>query len=82
MKTELYLLRDNKACVYAGPFKAVNREVFLRELATLKNADNMYAKHPEDFGIYYAGKFDDSNGTFETVPPEHITNLIDVFGVQ
>lgn len=80
MKTEMYLLRDNKAAVYAGPFKAVNREVFFRELATLKNSDNMYAKHPEDFGVYFCGTFDDAHGTFETIPPEHLANLIDIFG--
>lgn len=81
MKTDLYLLRDNKAAVYSGPFKAVNREVFLREIATLRGGETMYAKHPEDFGLYFCGRFDDSTGTFENVPPEHIANLIDVFGV-
>ena len=81
MRHQLFVIRDNKAAVYHGPFKAVNQEVFLREIATVKGSDSIFGKHPEDFGVYCVGSFDDSSAIFEPVPPVHIANLIDLFGV-
>lgn len=80
MLHQLFTLRDNKACVYHGPFKAVNQEVFLRELQTIKGSDSIFGKHPEDFSIYHLGSFDDSTAVVNTSPAVHIINLIDLFG--
>jgi len=80
VKHKLFLIRDNKAEFYLGPYKAVNESVFLREIKTLKNSDTQFGKHPEDYSVYMSGEFDDYIGAVVPMPPVHLINLIDVFG--
>lgn len=81
MNHEIYSVRDVKADAHNRPFFVPNRAVALRALTdSILNADNDLAKHPEDYQLYYLGTYDDSTGTINAVPAEHVLNLIDLLG--
>lgn len=58
-------IRDAKAEVFSRPMFYVSRGVAMRDFADAVNGnpeESAYAKHPEDFGLFVVGSFDDNSG--------------------
>jgi len=77
MITEIYTIYDSVAQVHNKPFHQTNRNVALRTVSDLANdAQNETSKNPNHYSMFYLGKYDDSNGTFELLPAaEHVVNF-------
>ena len=72
----LYTIRDLTAQYYMQPFGARNHAEALRSFENAvkdtRNPDNLMAKHPSQFGLYFIGNFDDNTGQITAVPAESL----------
>lgn len=77
MKTELYVIFDNKAKVYNKPFHQANRECAIRSASSLVNeAQSEAHRHPEDFALFQLGTYDDTSAQIDLLSsPQHVINL-------
>lgn len=62
----LYTIRDLTAQYNMQPFTARNHGEAIRSFTNAVNdsrdPNNLMAKHPSDFGLYFIGSFDESSG--------------------
>ncbi|AXH76199.1 MAG: nonstructural protein [Microviridae sp.] len=68
MIMEMCALFDAATHMYGRPFFVVHTAQAVRGFrdAILKGErDDDVAKHPDDFSLYYLGRFDDNSGRFE-----------------
>lgn len=76
MRYVITIVRDAAANVYGVPMFLASKGQAIRSFSDEVQrvaADNMLNKHPEDFELFYVGEYDDSDATFDAVPP---TSLI------
>lgn len=69
MILKVFSVRDDKAALFMSPFffSAVGQAV--RAFSDLVNdASSMVGRHPEDFGLFEIGAFDDNSGKLESLP--------------
>ena len=67
---------DNATKSYTPPVYSVAKGEAIRSFMDLLDDQNsQYAKHPEDFSLFYLGTFDESTGMFKTVNPEKLIGL-------
>lgn len=65
MKMQLVAIKDTAAQAFMQPVFCHATGVALREFADAVNSgDHQFAKHPEDFEMYFLGEFDDSDASF------------------
>lgn len=78
MKHGIYLIRDTALGAFLTPNFFQSEGAARRAFADAVNdrrPDNMIAKHPEHFELYYAGDFDDETGSItESVLPQHLVS--------
>jgi len=67
MELKLYTVKDNVSDEFAPPFAAKNDPVAIRQFKGLiKNLN------PEDYDIYFLGKYDTDTGIIEMCLPEKL----------
>lgn len=80
-KLNVYAIRDNKTEAYMSPFFLQNDNVMKRALIGAKDDPNsMLAKHPEDYGVYSLGTYEQNSGVLDSHEPIHVINVIDLYG--
>lgn len=79
MIQKIFCVRDGKVEAYMRPFFVRSLGEAERSFFDLANdPDSQVSRHPEDFALYYLGTYDDGSGTFESLPPQHVVNAVDV----
>lgn len=80
MELKLYAIRDSKGGMYKPPFTQQAHGEAERSFKMMAdNQESMVGRFPEDYDLYYLGKFDDQTGKFQTLDtPEHMMKAIDV----
>lgn len=62
---DIYSVYDVKSEMYSPPMVAVTRGVILRQIQDLlREGKHMYARHPEDYVLFYLGTFDEHSADF------------------
>lgn len=74
MKMKMYSVFDSKLAVFSFPRSGLRDAAIIREFSDAVNnvsePNNQWAKHPEDFSVFYLGEFDDELGTFDSHQPK------------
>lgn len=79
MKMEIYAVRDSAVAGYMRPFFVQTRAVAMRSIVdALGDPETTLSRFPSHYSLWYLGTFDDQSGCIESIPPEHICNLIDL----
>lgn len=66
MKWEIYSIKDEKAGAHSSMAFYKSVVELVRSLTVVVNEDkSTLAKFPEDFNVYFHGKFDDETGRLE-----------------
>lgn len=80
MILQIFGVLDEKAGYYGHPFFAVAAGQAVRMFTDWCNDKNTpLGKHPADYRLFRLGRFDDSDGRFETMPnPEFLFHGLDV----
>ena len=78
MNLLVYSVRDAKAEVFNTPFFQKTHGEAERTFKQLANDDkSMVGKYPDDYDLYYIGKYDDSSGKIEPLDtPQHVVKAI------
>lgn len=75
----LYTLRDSKANAYLPPFTAPNHAVAIRMVTnTALNETQEIGKNPEDFTLFFIGKFNEDNGKVQAKSHENLGKAVDM----
>lgn len=76
MIKKAYAIRDSKAEAFNTPLFFLTHGEAERAVVTgAQDQQTMLGRYPDDYDLYYLGQYDDSNGKFEAIPPEHIGNV-------
>lgn len=76
MRTKMYTIYDRKAMAYHMPFYAITDAVGVRTFSdAVSDPQSIFARHPNDYVLYLAGEFDDSNG--QLWPEQPLKHVID-----
>lgn len=80
MKTEMFVIYDNKARAYNKPFYMLNADCAVRTFRDLANDPaSEISKNPEDYSMFHIGTYDDENATCEMHPsPLHVANAHEI----
>lgn len=71
----MFTVHDSKAKVYGVPFFLHEEGMAIRTFSDMVNdPSHAFGKHPEDYTLFYVGKYDDSNGQLESTAPLSLTN--------
>lgn len=63
MRYGIFSIRDSASKAFAQPFYAPAEQVAIRSVRDLVNAaDNVIAKHPDDYELFELGNFVDDTG--------------------
>lgn len=68
----VFAVYDCKAESFGQPMFVANQAVMFRLMkdeVLREGADNLVAKHPQDFSVYHLGSFEDSKGVFVVEKP-------------
>lgn len=66
MISDVYSIRDVKASVFSAPMLSASEGTMRRSVVdVLANKDHPYSRHPEDYVLYFLGRFDDNSGMFD-----------------
>lgn len=80
MLHEVYSVRDSKTEVFGSPFLQKSQGEAERSFQALTNDPQTFVgKYPEDFDLYYLGRYDDNSGQFKLLDtPKHLMKAIQV----
>lgn len=80
MKLGVFSVFDAKAEIFSQPVLSVTKGTMMRTLMDIMNDPNHpYAKHPEDYVLYFVGEFDDQRCAFSLLAaPESMAVLRDL----
>lgn len=67
---KLFTVRDKAAGTFGAPFHAPNAALAIRLLEQVQMTDeaHVWGTHPQDFQVHYLGEFDETTGTWDTLP--------------
>lgn len=72
-------IRDSKAEAWLSPMFFQAKGQALRSFSDAVNGDGEFAKHPEDYTLFYLGDFDDScGGVLPSDAPSVLANGVDL----
>lgn len=79
MKIKMYAIYDSAAGAYLQPFFFHQDGLALRAISDcVADPSHNFAKHPDDYTLFYIGEFDDQTGDIvPAVPAESLGNLIE-----
>lgn len=70
MKHVIFAIYDEKAGAYLPPFMFHAIPMAIRSFTDcITDQDHAFGAHPEDYTLYCLGEFDDSNATYDIIPP-------------
>lgn len=76
MIKEMYTVFDNKSKAYLEPFLTHNKETAMRIVINcLRDPNHSFAKNPEDYQLFFLGKYDDRTAQIDVFEPDHIVSL-------
>lgn len=77
MIKEIYNIKDIKLKAFLSPVFVHSREQIERDMIMIVNdPDHPFSKSPQDYHLYYIGKYDDVSGIITTTDaPEHLFAL-------
>lgn len=82
MKTSMFSVFDVKAAAYGTPFFMPREEMAIRAFADgvneVGNPNNQWAKHPEDFTLFFIGTFDDELAVIDSLHPRPLVSAAGV----
>lgn len=79
MIQKVFSVKDVKVGGYLKPFFVRSHgEAERAFMDTVNDPGTVLYKHPEDYQLYYLGEYDDEDGLFHTVSPQHIINGQDI----
>lgn len=82
MILNVYSIYDSAAATYGRPFFLPSAGIAMRQFSDEVNRpaeDNIFYKHPNDFFLYFLGKFNDETGEFDLISrPEQIARAQDL----
>lgn len=68
---KMYAVYDEKAGAFLPPFVVPTEGMAVRTIGDCINSDtHQFGKHPEDYGLFYLGEYDDGQGIVAPVTPE------------
>lgn len=71
MIIKMYSVYDLKSALYSQPFGSHNDGTAIRAFTDrAKREGTAESQHPEDYGLYYVGDYDDSKGLFTSAAPK------------
>lgn len=78
MQLRVYSIRDAKTETFSNPFYNHTHGEAERNFKTAINDDKTkLGQYPEDFDLYYLGKYDDNEGKFDMLEsPEHLVKAV------
>lgn len=80
MLIKMYAIYDLKAAVYTQPFGSHNDGTAIRSFSDRARKDGTpESQHPEDYGLYQVGEYDDKTGTFQSLPAPKPLGLANEF---
>ena len=71
MEIVVVAVRDQKADAFGNPWYAQTKGMALRHFGDAVNtqdANNLWAKHPDDFALFELGTYNTQDGTFKLLP--------------
>lgn len=72
MILEAYSIFDKKAKTYEPPRFALNENTAKRMFIIMFSTESMYSKFPDDYEVYFLGRYDDETAEFTTMTkPTH-----------
>lgn len=75
----LVVINDVKSRHTSAPVAVENRDIAIRDFATLVNSpQSMQHKYPDDFSLFCVGEYNDCNKSITSVSPELLVNAVDV----
>ena len=79
MLMKAFSVRDAKTEAFMQPFFCVTKGIALRSFGDeVQRSGSEFAKHPEDYSLFYVGDFDDALGAFIPAPQaEQISLALD-----
>jgi hypothetical protein len=73
MKISVFSVFDNKLQAFLQPFFSPNRATAIRNVVySMQDSSSNFRSFPADFGLFYIGEFDDSNGVLSSSVPENL----------
>ncbi len=71
MNFKVYSVYDSKAKAFLPPFYLPMEGMAVRTFSDCINSDShQFGAHPEDYGLFTLGEFDDQSGIMDTIIPE------------
>ncbi len=66
MKHSVFTIYDSKVDAFLPPFYMQTKPAAIRAITdTMNDPSHQFAKHPEDYTLFYLGQFDDGTATFD-----------------
>lgn len=80
MELKIYSIRDAKAEIFNAPFYKNTHGEAERDFTSLaRDEKSNVHKYPEDFDLYFIGRYDDSTGKIQALDtPQHILKAVQV----
>lgn len=83
MELNAYCIVDSKGKFFNLPFFVRNVEIAKRSFSDLvRNPQTDIGRHPEDYTLFYVGKFDDSSGSLKGETPQSVCNGLEYVGIE
>ncbi len=84
MQQNVFSVYDSKIEAFLQPFFMPTRAAAIRALTdTLGEPGHMFAKHPEDYTLFYLGSFEDEKAVFDLEPtPQSLAVLIELINTE
>ncbi len=66
MLHSMFTIYDSKTAAYLPPFFQQTKAAAIRALTdTMADPNHTFAKHPEDYTLFYLGTYEDEKSTFD-----------------
>ncbi len=80
MLQNMFSIYDSKVEAFLQPFFMQTRAAAIRAVTdTVANPEHLFAKHPEDYTLFYLGSFEDQKAVFDLEPtPQSLAVLIEL----
>lgn len=89
MLHSMFSIYDSKTAAYLPPFFMQTKAAAIRAVSdTVADPEHQFAKHPEDYTLFFLGTYEDENSTFhieetpqslavciELLPRDNVQNL-------
>lgn len=83
MKINCYAVLDSKIADFHMAIFDIKHEGAIRQFSDAVNdKQTKWSKHPEDYSLWYVGKFDTTKGMLEGCLPENLVNAVAIVSLR